>query len=268
MLPPAEAPPANPYELALRGTEPPDDRFDESLYQRPATVVLTTKPLSVPELKMGLAGWHIPERASRRARDVAGVITILQTRRLLNGSWGLNYLTRRCALGKHQIAKAAKQIGIKMSPNTAAAGLRDLQDLGCLTWVGQLGEWQDWEDDGRWKQGVYLYLLNGITLRQIRKPRSDRLGIGGSTADGTLRSTRHRCSIHAALKWAKNQAKLSIRNETGRWLAWRCIEKGLTEDEMWAVMTDYHQSVPQGGHAYTVNEVRATIRHALRRSAN
>ena len=267
MCSPAEAQAANPFETN-GGTEPPDDGFDESLYQRPGAILPhpRDKPLSVPVLKMGFAGWEIPKHASKRAQNVASAISVMFLHRSADG-WGLNYLTRRCALGKHQIAATAKRIGIKMSPNTAAAGLLDLWALGCLTRVGQREIWQDWSDDGRWKQGVCLYRLNGVTLRQIRKPQVGQSREGGSTSYGTLRSTRPRCSIHAALKWAKDWAKLGNRNETGRWLAWRCIEKGLAAGETWAVMGDYQRSVPQRGHAYTANEVRATVCHTLRRSA-
>jgi hypothetical protein len=80
----------------------------------------------------------------------------------------------------------------------------------------------------------------------------------------TVRSTGYGQRIDGALSWAIKNAEIGTRNETGRWLAWRCSDAGLSEGETMKVMELYRAAVPAG---YGIGEARATVRSRYRRLA-
>lgn len=110
-----------------------------------------------------------------------------------------------------------------------------------------------------WQTGARVWSPVGISEEQWQDRRlpNATYGLKQLGACGEVRAL-------GALKWALENAYEGVRNERGRWLAWRSTDAGLDEDQTWKVMESYWAEVNllPASQMYGWTEVRATVRHA------
>jgi hypothetical protein len=214
-----------------------------------------------------IAALRVPDAASKNAKLIAKAITNIASRRLTAG-WSLTYILRTAALGRDMIVRQLEQSGTPRDRKTVAHCLVELVELGVLRRTGQLPDWTDPNADGTQaliqKSGAYLYALN-VTIREIGARALEGLISSNAALGGTVGEGRaHRC-----LKWSVENAQPGVRNHIGHWLANRCTDAGLTEDQAQPVMESYcaqlSKYTPRRVPAYTCREAMATLRSVYRK---
>jgi hypothetical protein len=206
---------------------------------------------------------RLPDHLSRRAREVAGAIARITTRRLEAG-WSLGRALRAAALGRDQIAKELHASGTPMDRKTIAYLLVELTEASVLTRTGQLPAWTDpAEQDGSRviKSGAFLFAL-AVELRTLGQHALTAL-ISISHVS-PLGGKRGLTRAEAALTWAVQGAQEGSRNRIGHWLACRCRDAALPEDDAASILQRYVARVDQGGHRYDLGEATRTLASVYR----
>ena len=204
----------------------------------------------------------VPAELGELAFQVADVIAHeMSVRHSLGEPYGV-----KLACGKDFIAARLRDQGITIDPTTAWRKVKQLAAAGVFAFVGQLDSWHDADDpvidsDGKRhaKHGAHVYAPTALVTGE-RVPGTRSNAPLSCTGKRRWLVTRPNC-----LRWAvEHSRQMGQRNEIGRWLAWRCTDAGLSENETMRLLTIYRESVPQPC-SYTAAEVRATVRSRYRR---
>ena len=159
-----------------------------------------------------------------------------------------------------------------MSRQTVRRALEELMELGVIERVGQLDRWMDTTPGGERvrKLGAYVYSLNvrcrKLGDRALSTLRRGASGLAGASSPSKchVRTTGHGKRVDGALRWALGWAQPGNRNETGRWLSWRCTDAGLSEGQAMKVMELYRDNVPDK-RTFPLREVERTVRSRYRK---
>jgi hypothetical protein len=207
---------------------------------------------------------RLPDHLSRRAREVAGAIARITTRRLEAG-FSLRVALRTASLGRDKILQELRAAGKPMDRKTVAYLLVELTEAGVLSRTGQMPAWTDpAEQDGSRviKSGAFLFAL-AVELRTLGQQPLAAL-ISHSSAVFPLGGKRGHARAEGALTWAVKHAQKGSRNRIGHWLACRCRDAALHEDDAASILQRYVARVDQGGHRYDLGEATRTLASVYR----
>jgi hypothetical protein len=211
---------------------------------------------------------RLPDHLSVGARHVASAITRITTRRLEAG-FSLRVALRTASLGRDKILQELRAAGKPMDRKTVAYLLVELTEAGVLSRTGQMPAWTDpSEQDGSRviKSGAFQYAL-AVELRTLGQQPLAAL-ISHSSAVFPLGGKRGHARAEGALTWAVKHAQKGSRNRIGHWLACRCRDAALHEDEAASILQRYAAGVDQGGHRYDIAEAMRTLASVYRISAS
>lgn len=212
------------------------------------------------------AVWRLPKGIRLRAWLVAKSLARITTARLVGG-WSLAYVLKTAALGRDQIAADLAAHGHPMDRKTVGYMLDELADLGLITRTGQLPAWTDPDEQDASriiKSGARLWALTVEirTLGQAALALALKLRLSAS-----LGGIPGQSRAEKALRWALDNAQEGKRNHIGAWLACRCKDAGLTEDDADHLLRRYVAGVDQAGHRYTLREATRTFASVYRTRA-
>jgi hypothetical protein len=225
---------------------------------RPKAVIVVAEGQEVEDDHAAVL--RLPDHLSTRALHVADAIARITTRRLEAG-WSLGAALRTAALGRDQIAQELHAVEKPADRKTVAYLINELTESGVLTRTGQLPAWTDpAEQDASKviKSGSFLYALR-VELRTLGQH-----ALAALISRASLGGKRGRTRAEAALTWAVGGAQEGSRNHIGHWLACRCRDAALPEDEAASILQRYAGRVDQSGHRYDVAEAMRTLASVYR----
>jgi hypothetical protein len=214
--------------------------------------------------ELGYCIARIPDGTSDTIKLTGFAMSMRSTLRLRDGD-SMAFALRDVAGGRDSLA--AELSGWGMDRDQVAYALRKLEEFGTISCNGQLRQWLDPNAGWKKKTGAKKYTIHA-SYRQIgdlvASTVSRQLSRTSTATVGVNPSSRR---VEGLLKWALDNAIVGNRNSIGAWLANRCTEGWLPEDQIEPVMRLYATKVNECtvGPRYTMREAMNTLDGQFRR---